>query len=70
MYLHVTQYSDRRMVRSDHSVVEDQKEPEARVPVDLKNLKSCFEERHAVPQLEFALGRVPAGEEAERRLSL
>jgi 2,4-dienoyl-CoA reductase-like NADH-dependent reductase (Old Yellow Enzyme family) len=24
---------------------------QARVPVDLKNLKSCFEEQHAVPQL-------------------
>jgi len=28
-----------------------QKEPQARVPVDLKNLKSCFEEQHEVPQL-------------------
>ena len=24
---------------------------QSRVPVDLKNLKSCFEEQHAVPQL-------------------
>lgn len=31
---------------------------QARVPVDVKNPKSCFEEQHAVSRLQFALARV------------